>query len=274
MAQGTTSAARAAERVHESTALHAVARAGFVVVGVLQVVIGVIAVRVAVGSPADAGGEASQTGAFAQLAQEPGGAVLIVASAVALAALALWYLGQAVLGAVGADEEHQLAERAKDLGKAVVYGVLTVAAATVLDGRGSPEEGRVDALTARAMSVPFGRVAVGAVGVVVVAAGVAYAVRGLRRSFRDTLAGSGPFIRLVVALGVLGYTARGAAFAIIGGLLVWAALTADPDEAAGLDGALRTLGHQPEGQSLLLAVGAGFVAYGLYSFGRARVAKM
>ena len=44
--------------------------------------------------------------------------------------------------------------------------------------------------------------------------------------------------------------------------------------ASGLDGALHTLRDQPLGPVLLTAVAVGLAAYGVYSFARARYAKV
>jgi hypothetical protein len=44
-----------------------------------------------------------------------------------------------------------------------------------------------------------------------------------------------------------GLVARGAAFFIVGGLIIAAAVQFDPDKAQGLDGALDTLHRQPYG---------------------------
>ncbi|MDY3127764.1 MAG: DUF1206 domain-containing protein [Corynebacterium sp.] len=59
-----------------------------------------------------------------------------------------------------------------------------------------------------------------------------------------------------------------------GVLLNLAGWNSNPEQAGGLDEALRTLGEQPFGQVLLGIVALGFALYGVYSFGRARYAKM
>jgi hypothetical protein len=76
--------------------------------------------------------------------------------------------------------------------------------------------------------------------------------------------------RLTRWLGVGGYTAKGLAYAVVGGLLVTAAVTYDPKHARGLDAALRTLADQPYGWLLLAPVALGFIAFGLYCVGQAR----
>ena len=68
--------------------------------------------------------------------------------------------------------------------------------------------------------------------------------------------------------------AKGVALAIVGVLFVTAAVQADPSKATGLDGALHTLRDQPAGVIMLVIVALGFVAYGIYSFARARFGRI
>jgi len=70
--------------------------------------------------------------------------------------------------------------------------------------------------------------------------------------------------------GVLGFTAKGAAYAVVGILVVAAAVTYDLSKSRGLDMALRTVAAQPYGRALLLAVAAGVAAYGFFAFAEAR----
>jgi len=77
-----------------------------------------------------------------------------------------------------------------------------------------------------------------------------------------------------VRAGVVGYIAKGVALAVVGGLFGLAALHSNPKEAKGLDGALRALKDQPFGPGLLTAVALGIAAYGIYSFSRARHARV
>ncbi len=56
----------------------------------------------------------------------------------------------------------------------------------------------------------------------------------------------------------------------MGGLFIVAVLTRNPDEAAGLDGALKTLIGLPFGVFLLVLVGVGLILYGIFCFAKAR----
>lgn len=76
--------------------------------------------------------------------------------------------------------------------------------------------------------------------------------------------------------GMVGWTAKGVATTIVGLLVVWAAWTVDPNQATGVDGALKTLAAQPFGTLLLVLVlvGLGLVAFGLYCFGWAKAPRL
>jgi Domain of Unknown Function (DUF1206) len=76
--------------------------------------------------------------------------------------------------------------------------------------------------------------------------------------------------RIVRALGVVGTTARGAVFALAGAFVIQAAWDYQPQKAAGLDGALRSLRDTAAGPWLLGVVAVGLVAFGFYGFAEAR----
>jgi hypothetical protein len=73
---------------------------------------------------------------------------------------------------------------------------------------------------------------------------------------------------------VVGYIANGVALGVVSVLLVLGAAQNSSSKATGLDGALRALREQPEGPWLLSAVALGIVAYGVYSFARAKHAEV
>ncbi|QGU05057.1 hypothetical protein CETAM_09015 [Corynebacterium comes] len=260
-------ARNAADAAGDHPALTTLARGGFVVLGVVHILIGWIAVQIATGS---GGGEASNSGALSTIAQAPGGQFLLWAAVLALVALGLWRLTQLFTG-------NDVKEKAKGGVMAVVYLSLAATTATFAAGGRTSDSETVTDVTATVLSRPWGEVLVIIAGLVVIAVGVYSIVRGVTRSFREDLeagAGAGDVGSAIIVAGVVGYIARGVAFAVLGILIVWAGWTNDPEEAAGLDAALRTLGEQPAGSVLLIIIGVGLALYGLYSVARARYVKM
>ena len=61
---------------------------------------------------------------------------------------------------------------------------------------------------------------------------------------------------------------------MVGGLLGYAALTFERQQAPGLDGALQTILAQPFGKFLLTAVALGFLAFGLFAILQSRYRRM
>ena len=57
---------------------------------------------------------------------------------------------------------------------------------------------------------------------------------------------------------------RGVGFGLVGFFLLRASITYDASEATGLDGALRTLATESWGVVVVVVVGVGFAAYGIF----------
>lgn len=237
------------------------ARLGYVATGVINVLIGWIALQLAFG---DGSGDADASGALRELAGTPFGAVLLWAVLVGFALLGLWQVGAALLGGKALD-------RVKDGARGIGYLVLAGLTATMLLGSGGGDTDESH-LTAVVMAQPAGRWLVGAVGLGIAAVAVLHVVTGWRATFLEDLRSHPrPW---VVHVGRAGYIGRGIALGLVGGLLVIAAFRADPEEAEGLDGALQNLREAPYGPVLLAVVALGFIAFGVYSFARVKYADL
>lgn len=165
--------------------------------------------------------------------------------------------------------------RISEAGQAVVFAALGAVAASVALGARTEGNRSAEDASRGVLALPGGDIVLGLVGLGVAAGGVAFVVMGVMRSFEKKMSipkdGVGPF---VTTLGVVGYIAKGVALAIVGVLLVVAAVTSDASQAGGLDDAFDTLHGLFLGPVLVGLVGAGFVAYGLFLFFRARYARL
>jgi hypothetical protein len=244
------------------------ARAGYAASGLVHVLIGVLALQLALGS---GGGSADQSGAFQQIAQTSFGALVLWVSVVAFVALGAWQAAAALSGAAG-----ETSDRVKSGAKAVVYLALAGTAFSVLQGGGSSSSGQTTSMTGQLMQAPAGRVLVGAVGLAVVVVGGYHVYKGLTKRFLEDLhrLPSGTTGRVARTAGVVGYAAKGVALGVVGVLFVVAAAHANPDEASGLDGALQALREAPAGPVLLVLVALGLVAFGGYCAVRARFGRL
>jgi hypothetical protein len=260
-----------AERAAQRPEARGLARWGLVSKGALYVLVGVIAVDVAI-----AGGERVQDrgGALSAMADTSTGKILVGALAFGLLGYALWRLAQAVLGRPleGGEQEGWL-KRLGYLGRALWYALLfwiAVSALAGADESGSEE----DRFTARVLELPFGRWIVAAIGLGILGAGVFNVWRGVTGRFRDRLKTrkmSELEDTVFTMVGSIGHIARGiAVFGLIGFFLVRAAWQYDPEEAVGLDGALAKVLQADYGPVLLAVAAGGLIAYGLYCFVEAR----
>ena len=62
---------------------------------------------------------------------------------------------------------------------------------------------------------------------------------------------------------MIGTAARGAVFALAGGLVIEAAVSYKPANAGGIDKALPTLRNQPFGEVLLILAALGLIIFGV-----------
>lgn len=264
-----------AREAASSDAFRAVARGGYVAIGVVHVLIGLIAIAVALGGE----GDSNQSGAFLAIAAAPLGFVLLWVLAIALGALGAWQVIAGVLARVPGQKTstglHRWAARLGAWGQAVVYLALGFLAAGVALG-GDPDGDQTASDTSReVLQLPGGPLLLGAGGLAVLGGGIAFVVIGIRRGFAKRMSiPDGAVGRTVTTLGVAGFIAKGIALAIVGALLVTAAFTIDAEATGGLDLAMSTLLRLPFGAVLVGAVGIGFIAYGVFCGFRARYAKL
>lgn len=256
--------------------LEHLARVGLVSYGVVHLLVAWLALQLAWGSSSES---ADQSGAMATLAETPVGKPLLWIIAIGMIALAVWQALEVLRwrsgwSASGDQRSTAVKKSVKALAKAVVYAALAVLAIRFATGSGSGSSGSQQQQTATGVfGWPGGRWLVGAAGLVIIGVGVYLVYKGVTKHFLKEidLAEAPPSaVRLVTRLGQVGYPGKGIALAVVGGLFVHAAVTFDPADASGLDGALRTILEAPFGQFLLTLVALGIAAFGAYLFVRAR----
>ncbi|WP_323792999.1 DUF1206 domain-containing protein [Nocardioides sp.] len=268
-----------AREAHQSDIVDKIAGAGLIAYGVVHLLIGWLAVQLALG---DREGGASSTGAVKQLAEQPFGKFLVWALALGLVLLVVWRLVEAALGYRDEDDPKRLFKRLLSAGKAIVYTGIAYSAISIATGSSSGGGGKggsgggggsTDSMTATLMNNPGGQLLVGAIGVGIIAAGVGLLVVAYRESYLDRLddqglrGSSGTTYKW---LGRAGHVAKGLSYMVVGGLFLYAAATHEAKKSGGLDQALRTVLEQPFGPVLLAAIGLGFAAYGLFCFATVR----
>lgn len=258
-----------AQQVHGSRIFTLIARSGWVVTGLLHVIIGALAIAVAFG---DLRVRPDEVGAFETIAAAPLGGVLLVAVIVSLVGLGLWMLADALLNR---GPMHRWTSGVASAAQGLVYLVLAVPPSILLFG-GDLKSGR----TARALSSLLLDSVAGTVLLILIGIGIAvgggyFIVKGIRRRFSWELRPmSDRRGRAVRALGAVGYVARGIAFLLLAGLIIVEAIEVDPKDVTGLAGALGALRRGFLGEFWLASIGVGLIIYGVYGFARARLAKI
>lgn len=268
---GLATARHAGREAAASTPMKFLARAGFVARGIMYVIIGWIAIEVAFHK---SGQQADKTGALHALSETPVGAVALWVLVVGFFGMAIWRLSEAVYGTPGAGPPTAWTRLAA-IAKAVFYGLVAWSVLEYTVGIGNPpssDQQSVD-LTATLMRHPGGRVVVIAIGLALIGGGLYLGYQAWRKRDRDTLRLNemGERTRRIVEwLARVGGIARGIVFVTAGVLLVVAAARSQPDQAKGLDSALRTLAAAPIGPWLLVLVAIGLVMFGVFSCCQAR----
>jgi hypothetical protein len=265
----------AANQAGNSDSLERLARVGLIAYGVVHLLIAWLALQLAWGG---GGQSADQSGAMATLRESTFGKPLLWVVAVGLVALAVWQAAEVLRwrsgwSATGKTRTTALKKAGKAIVKAVIYATLAVLAIRFATGGGQSSSQEQQQTTAGVFAWPAGRWLVGAAGVILIGVGAYHVYKGVTKRFLkeiDTTECNAGARRLVTRLGQVGFPGKGVALAVVGGLLVFAAITFDPSKARGLDGALHAILELPFGQILLTLVAIGIAAFGAFCFVRAR----
>jgi fumarate reductase subunit D len=262
------------EKVARSRGFEWLARSGFVARALIYGIIGVLAIKLALGT---GGTTANQAGALKTIAHQPFGKVLLILVAVGLAGYALWRLLHALLGH-GPENSDSSFDRVAALGSGIVYAVLCAIAVEILLGSGSSGgSGNASNTTAGVFGWPGGTYLVGIAGAIMIGIGLYQGYRGLSKDFlkdSKTEQMSARIRTWIEWIGTFGHLARMVVFGLVGVFLIKAAIDYDPNKAVGLDGALAKLAHASYGPFLLGIVAAGLIAFGVYSLSDARYRRL
>lgn len=248
---------------------------GYVVSGLLHLLIAYLIVRIALGAR---GAPADPSGALETVAETTGGVAALWILVVAIVPLTLWRLAEALVGLHPAEghqphlNDHSVGNRLKALGLLLIYCGVAITAVRYALGSRQSSRAQSAGITADLMQLGWGRVALIIAGAAIAVIGGYYAYKGASRRFRADL--TDPVGGVITALGFCGYVAEGLVLCASGLLVIVAVVDADPTKATGIDSAVKALGATQPGLVLLSVAAAGFAAYGLYSITLARYARM
>ena len=261
----------AASRAADSDWLARAARVGLAARGLIYVLIGALAVQVALGDSE----RTDQKGALQKIAEQPFGQTMLWVVAAGLVAYGLWRIGEGIWGRrEETDDKKRTVKRVESVASGLVNIALGLMAARVATGSGGSSGSD---LSSRLLDAKGGEAIMVVIGLVLISVGIGLAWRGLKTDFERQLKSGEMSPRtyaVVRRLGQAGYLARGAVVALVGGLVIKAALDHDPQKASGVDVALKSLAEAPFGKFLLGLAALGLICFGAYSFAEARYRRL
>ena len=259
--------------VAEHPAVVRFGKAGWLAKGVVYCIAGVLAL-VIVGkargwsvTKSTQNQEASPTGALKTVAHTSFGPLLLWVLAIGLVTYAAWRFVSAALPA-----DSDMKARATRVGYVVsgmIYLSFAWTAVRLAQSTATQADGnsKITDATASTMGHTAGRLLIGLVGLIVIGAGVYRIVKGVKGDVADELDLGGMSSkqeRTVRTLGRVGECGRGIGIGLVGCFLLIAAIAHNPNDATGLDGALRRLAIHGWGTVVVAVVGIGFLAYGVF----------
>ncbi len=210
------------------------------------------------------GGQAQGTKSAMQSMGGGIGTFLVVCIAAGMFAYAIWRLIDCIwdLEAYGTDAKGIIA-RAGMTVTGLVHAGIGVIAITALGFASSGSGGK--SMLTDVLHTQTGAWAVGIAGVLTVATGFYYLYKAAAQTYREHLRANqftlhwNPLLRAGVA-------AQGVSIAIIGGLIIYAALQADASDAGGLGSAFEWLHAQAYGRILVAVLCVGLLGFSLFCF--------
>ena len=266
----------AVKRAAGNPVLGLLERFGYASRGALYVVMGVLAFRIALGTP---GGQATDlTGSLVFLIGNPLGKLVLIALIVGLVAYSLWGFVRAIYDPLhrGSDATGIMA-RLGFVSSAVSYAAIALFGLGLLLGSGGAPGDSTQKTATTLLSRPFGGTLTIIVGLVAFGVGIGQFVEAYKATFAADLKGAQMTEsqrKIAIALGRFGMAARGVSFLIIGWFLIQAGFHHNAAEAHGFGGAFLFLLSRPFGQVLVGIVSLGFIALGVHSFACARWVRL
>lgn len=269
---------KAAEEVIRHPYAKKLARFGFYTKGFLFIVIGILAVLVATGQK---GGElADPSGALETIAGARYGKWLLIIFIVGAIGHGLWNV---LRGAADVDNAgggwQGIFKRGIAVGTGVFYlGLAYTAASIIMTEQITDRNGEIPrTFAAILLALPLGASLMFLIGLGIVGAGIHECYSGVTGKYKENFrlfTAENSERRFITLLGVLSFTARALLLALVGYFFMTAAINHNPNDAAGLDGALAALAQTYYGKTLLFVTATGLICHGVLSLYEARYRRI
>jgi hypothetical protein len=275
MAEIAQQARRGYQSVRRSSYLEALTRIGFLSKGVVYLLLGSLAIMAALHK----GGQTTdQKGVIQFIAGKPFAEFALGLIAAGLIGYALWRFVCAISDVEGKGRDAKgLAARAGYCFSGIAHTGIALYAIKLLTGEPANRADSAKTWTARLMDWPGGTLLIALTGLTLIGAGIYQIRKGFKEEFKEdlhTFSMDGTEKKWAIRAGIWGHAARGVVFGLIGLFLIFAAWSADPAEAKGVEGVLDTVSAQPFGQAMLIVLAGGLACYGLYCIVEAKYRRI
>ena len=235
-----------------------VMRAGYSSRAAVYAIVGGLALTAAIH-----GGQAEgTTNALADLKSQPFGLWALWLIAIGLFAYALWrFIAAGYDLERRGDDGSGLFQRGGLIVTGIIHAGLGVSVAGLAMGDSGGGSSAQD-WTARILQMQNGKWIAAALGAIVVGSGIYYMHKGWSKKYKRHIRVTPTTQKLDPALQA-GFLAQGALIAIIGALIISAAMTTSPENAGGIGKALDQLRSAPYGRVLLGVVALGLIGFAL-----------
>ncbi|MGC2234860.1 MAG: DUF1206 domain-containing protein [Pyrinomonadaceae bacterium] len=254
------------------------ARFGFYTKGFLFIVIGMLAVLVAIGQK---GGElADPSGALTAIAEKPYGRILLIIFIVGAIGHGVWNILRGVADVDNAGTNFQgIFKRILAAGIGIFYlGLALTALNLIVTERIAHRNGEIPKTFAMILlALPLGAILMFLIGLGIVGGGIHEFYSGVTGKYKEnfrlfTLAVR--HLRTINVLGVLSFTARALILILMGYFFITAAINYNANDAAGMDGALAALARSYYGKTLLFITATGLICHGVLSLYEAKYRRI
>ena len=247
-------------------------RFGLISKGIVYCLLGLIAVMAAVGLGSE---KASKTETLDMIYGQPFGRVILVA-------LFIGIMGYVTLRSFqcfrdsdqkGDDMKGLITRTGYGFSALLYLGLGIYVLKMLLNGSGGNGDSR-QLLVTKVLELPWGQWMVGITALIVIGSGINQMYKGFSKKFLKKIKLVRTNLEKVFTnAGVIGYISRGLVLAIIGYLLLHAAITSNPEEAKGSEEAFDFIENR-FGTFLMGVVAFGLVAYGMFMFVKARYQRL
>ncbi|WP_316014328.1 DUF1206 domain-containing protein [Roseobacter sp. HKCCA0434] len=250
-----------------------VMRAGYAGRGIVYVVVAGVSLWSILMGGGEAGGP-SET--FGTLNQSAFGVFILALIALGMLAYAVWRVvdGTYDLEEYGDDAKGLIARAGMFVTGTLHLFIGFVALVTIFKGGSGGGEGSgggsgggsgVSDAVGKVLGWPGGQVLVGLAGLATIGAGIYYLHKAYKRKYREKLMGN-HFTRNWDPALRAGVAAQGVIVLLIGGFILYAAITHNPDQAGGIGEAFAWLHEQAYGRILVILVCLGLLGFALFCF--------